>query len=383
MGIESGRKSSRRDFLIGASATTILTACDAGSILQSGQDRKEDKENGPQMGDVIVVDGRAYKLRVKKKFPIPDLNKYLEYTKHRGRVLNETPQARTAFNQYPMGLVPKDKTIFDIYSGDPKNPKPLGGELNCYGGGFITEDGIPQDGFIRPKNIFVPIKTKLEENGFTFMDNFLLTWGKKLLDGYDAMDTAKDPEKSIGFTIEQIEWLAEMFPLAQQNWIVHSLAGVIIVGAFIKRPDLINVINNLILLSVPIRGFDFIQRNKIGIAKQLLKDNFPISSPLLNDEKVTDYLSKINDSPTYKRELDKFGRDLRKSKKGFLIARTDNDPWVPTDSTIVEGADLITVSGSFNSLNPLTYLDPHGRTLRSELVIKETRQRIGKNLATA
>lgn len=53
MGIENGRKSSRRDFLIGASAMALLAACDAGSILQS-EDQKEDKKNGPQMGDIIV-----------------------------------------------------------------------------------------------------------------------------------------------------------------------------------------------------------------------------------------------------------------------------------------------------------------------------------------
>lgn len=76
MGIENGRKFSRRDFLIRASATTILAACDAGSILQSEQDRKEDKENGPQMGDIIVAGGEVNLLRNKMRYRVEDVATY-------------------------------------------------------------------------------------------------------------------------------------------------------------------------------------------------------------------------------------------------------------------------------------------------------------------
>lgn len=368
----------RRRFLQLAGASLFLTACGEDFLIfQREQAKQSEKPNRiPQMGDVIMDGDKAYRIVLDKKYPIPDLKKYLEYTEQENaEILSGTPEVKSALDRYETGIVPQQKII--IIQGDEKINKPEGGKLICIGGGFMTEDGIPSDGLISPANLFVPFKRRLEQNGFTFLDNFFFPWGKKDLKSYSSSDTAKNPEDSINDMIDYIEYLAREFPLTQQNWVVHSLAGVILIGALIKRPDLLGVIGNIAFLSSPIRGIDAIHKISLDIAKLQSE----IVRLYLGNEKVSSYLAKIwMDKDKYQKQVDEIGKRLIDSGKGVLVAWAKNDLALSEDSVKIEGAKTIVIlSESFDISKPLTYLDPHGATLRSDLVINETLEKIGQN----
>lgn len=351
-----------------------ISACNGESIIfQREQNKSSEKPHRiPQMGEVITDGQKAYKLIFNKKYPIPDLKIYFDYTECKEEVLSETPQD---LDKYETGVVPQEETI--IVQGDIKKNKPLGGKLICIGGGFMTEDGIPQDGLMRPEKLFVSYKNRLQKNGFTHMDEFFFPWGKENLDMYSALDTEKDPKESIDDMIRYIEFLAREFPLPQQNWIVHSLAGAILMGALIKRPDLLGLINNIVFLSSPIRGLDDTHKGLLDLAKSQ-NDTVKL---YLGNEKVSSYLAEIwKDKDGYQKQADKVGKTLIDSGKGVIDAWATNDPILSEDMIRIDGATLITIlNESFNIRDPFTYLDPHGSTLRNEMVIEKTVQRIGEN----
>lgn len=355
-----------------------ISACSGESIIfQREQNKPSEKLHRiPQTGDVMMDGEKTYRKILDKKYLIPDLQKYLKYTKQENaEILSGTPEVLDALSKCETAAVPQEETI--IVQGDIKKNKPLGGELICVGGGFMTEDGIPSNGLIRPANLFIPFKKRLEKNGFTHMDEFFFPWGKGNLDMYSALDTGKDPKESIDDMIRYIEFLAKEFPLVEQNWIVHSLAGVILMGALIKRPDLLGLINNIAFLSSPVRGLDDTHKSLLDLVKSQ-NDTVKL---YLGNEKVSSYLAEIwKDKDGYQKQVDKVGKTLIDSGKGIIDAFATNDPILSEDMVRIDGATSITIlNESFNIRDPFTYLDPHGSTLRNEMVIEKIAQKIGEN----
>lgn len=367
----------RRRLLILGGAALLSSACKDGSVIFTRQqDSKPEKPNRiPQVGSIVTDGYNPYLLSVNNtKYPIPDIKRYLVNSKRENeKILSGTAEVRDALIKYKTGVVPREKII--IIQGDVKINKPFGGELICIGGGFMTEDGIPKDGTVGFANSFVQFKKRLEKNGFTNLDEFFFPWGRKDLEIYSSLDTAKNPEESVDNMIEYIEYLVSEFPLCQQNWTVHSLAGTILVQTLIKRPDLLSFINNITFLSSPIRGIDAAHKNLLDIAISQSE----IVRLYLGNEKVTSYLAKIwNDQ----KPVDELGKRLIDLNKGVIIAWAKNDPILSEDAIRIEGVTPLSISSqSFDIFKPLTYLDPHGATIRDSSIIEANAQKIGQNRA--
>lgn len=374
----SSAEISRRRLLIDFIGVATLTACNGLSVLQ--KENKGKLPSTPKPGD-LLMDGRSqiYLLGPNgRKYLVPDRDQYLFYTKQEGKiVLSETAEVRDALTKYPTAAVPQEEAI--IVLGDIKKNKPKGGELIGYGTGFMTEDGIPKDGLMRPKGAFVRFKSRMQSLDFTEKDNLLDPWGKEreIFNTYSAVDTGQRLETSVDNLIDLLLWLYGKFPLCKQNWIVHSLDGVVFVLALMKKPELLSIINNLVLLSSPVRGLDPFHKALLD----LVKGQYPILNDYLNNEKVSADLAKLWDSPSHKKDVDELGKTMIALGIGLISAGARDDPIVSNEARKIEGAEDITIEGGFNIGNPLTYLPAHGATIGSDLVIERAMKKIGKNRA--
>ena len=153
----SAEKILRRDFLIGASATALLTACDAGSILQSEQDQKEKEKSGPQMGDLIVAGGEANLLKNKMQYQVRDLATYMRRSKSPGKIFTfqDIEAAKKFLSQYPKGQPPASYPL-DVAQRDIKRLNLQGGEKIIYSQGFLSSDSRPYRQIIPRKDTLCP-----------------------------------------------------------------------------------------------------------------------------------------------------------------------------------------------------------------------------------
>lgn len=362
----------RRDFLIGTASLAIL-AC-TGSIAETVQSPEQDA--GPKMGEIIIVGRQAFWLRNKRTYQIPDLPRFLRNIKadKYGHKPKDLPSIKSVIDQFPLTALSKEEGVFDRFTGDVKDAKKSGGEINLLYGGSMTRDTIPSNGLIRPNETFLAITNDLKSEGdFDFRDTLFFPYGKDSNKTYDARDTIIDPKINIDNSIAHLEGVMIDFPFAQINGFGHSLGGIFLLAAAMKHPE---VFNNLVFFSSPVRGIEGTLLRRFIL--QLAKQNFPF----LADEKVSEFLFERWDSKggskDFQKNLDDFGQSFTKSGKKIIIVTAADDPFIPTESTMIKGARQIILPASKKPLLPDQL---HGRTLTDEEGRKPTVQAIGKNLA--
>lgn len=386
MGNETERKFSRRKILIAAGTTAALAACDAGSILQSEQDRQaESLPNIPQMGDVIVVGNKAQLLSDGFRYQIRDLPTYMRRSKSRRNLFTYTEeQARKILAQYPQGEYKPFK--FGLAQGDVKRENQDGGEKLILGQGFLSSDSRPNLQIIPREDTFVALRKRLKSEGWDpdpsdprlkdilFLDSYIFSYQEDELKTYGIEDTFIDPEINKGTATKFIKKRIEQNPFDQNNGFGHSLGGLWILEMAMKYPY---AFNNLVFINSPIRG---IPRNPVRWAQtQVLRE---LLKPFgLDPAKVTDHLFNLWDNPDYQKKLKdffvKYGRKIK-------IVYTEGDIIIPKESTIVEGAEVLSISaGNVNPFNPLEVFAAHGMALKHEKVLALSSKTVGKNLSTS
>lgn len=216
------------------------------------------------------------------------------------------------------------------------------------------------------------MRDSLKKGGWDFRDNFFFAYDPISLRQYKTTDTMRDPKDNIANAIAFIQKLKEEFPLAQFNLIGHSLGGVFALEAAREHKD---AVNNLILISSPVRGLNdnFFDRNiKAPVIKEFASQN----GIDLRSEQVSNYLFNIwNDD--YHKALDKFVAEFTGSGKVITDFFSNDDLFVPVESVELIGAKKITVSVKGAS-NPL---EAHGRLLTNLQVEAMIGEIIGPNLA--
>lgn len=374
---------SRRRFIIGTGATVALIACDPGSVLQSEQDRKEDKENVPQMGDIIVVGSEAELLRGGMRYRVENVETYLRRSKSPGKIFRlQSIEAAKFFSQYPKGQVPGNY-IIDIVQQDLKRINLQGGEKIIYAQGFLSADGRPFAQIIPRKDTFVASRKRLKSEGWDSdpedivqLDSYIFSYQEDELKTYGIGDTLRDPKINGDYAFKFIKKRVEQHPFDQHTGIGHSLGGLYLLKMAMEFPE---AFNNLILVNVPIRGISWnpvreVQTQAIRGALKALGQG---------DEKVTDYLFKLWGDQDYQKKLRKFIADFTKSGRRIVIVYTKGDIIVPEESAVVEGAETLSVSvGNVNPFNPFEVFTAHGIAVKDEKVLTLNSKTVGKNLST-
>ena len=345
-----------------------------GALLLVGCESVEAKEKDFKQGDIIRVGNQGFSLRNGWTYLIPDLPKFLDNIKAEqyGIRVKDLRSISEVVKRFPLKQVDNYDYVVDTFSQSIKYPKKNGGEVNFYGSGFLTADNkgifVPSRE-IRPNNTFFSFEDKLKKEGnFGIHDSVYFSYGESHFSRYDAQDTFRDPEINIGHALKQFEQLMIDFPFAQFNLIGHSLGGLFCLAIAMKYPY---AINNLILLSSPVRG---IERTRGRSIVQRLKEELPF----IGDEKVSEYLFRRWESPTFGQELDAFGESFTRSRKKLLVATAEDDPFIPKESVPIKGATQIILPAVRSSASNI---QGHGRTLGELAVLNPGTQGIGKNRA--
>ena len=249
----------------------------------------------------------------------------------------------------------------DPFTGELKSPDK---EALIFFGGFMTDEGIPYNEIVPMKDTFTALRQKLKTYGWNATDSFFFTYGVKGLDRYKSTDTARSPRENIRHAFEFFETLEQMFPIVQFHLIAHSLGGIFALEVAKRHAA---KIKSLTLINSPVRGIEPTIGTRLRTA--LLTQ---VARPWIGEEKVTGYLFDIWNNRTYQNELLEFARSFTGSGKTLLTVISKDDPVVSKESSMIPGADEITLSlGSvrFNILI-LDYLrdclDAHGRPLRDD-----------------
>lgn len=388
------RKISRRGFLIGAGATAFLAACDAGSIIQTGQDRKEDKEDGPRMGDIIIGNNEAQLLRNDMRYFVRDLALYLRLSGTKGKVFQPSEsEARAIFSKYPPGQINNNFRV-DIEQGDIKRLSPDGGRKLIYAQGFLSADSRPNAQIIPRTDAFIRFRKRLKSEGWDpdpndpslrdilHLDSYIFSYQEDELKTFGIGDTLRDPVINKDYALKFVKKRSEQNPFDQYDGIAHSLGGIFILAMAMEHPDLFN---NLIFINSPIMGLDLniLQKIGVGILKEL------IASYGLDSTKVIDYLSKLWDV-NYHAKLKKFFTDFTKRGGKVLIVATEGDVFVTRESTgidmlkNIDGVEILIVkAGNVNPFSSIDVFNAHGLGLGDEKVLDSGYKMVGKNLSTS
>lgn len=378
-----------RDLPLAALSAYILSGCEIGETT-----RKWERGEGPEAGDVIFVGDQPYLLRNGQKYPIGDIDRFVEYTKfakYGGRVFREGK----TLDDIPAGFVPDGKYFFDPYTGLPKANKPFGGEMNLYVAGFLTSGGDVFDVQRPEQDTFGRITSRQRSNNWDpGLDSGHFPYGEKSIDKgfteYTVEDTMRNPEENAQHGLEFFETFKREMPLVQYNLIAHSLGGLFALAIAAKHYD---AINNVILINSPIRGFsgsDDCQKAGTWVLKQGLR------LYKRQDEKVTDYLFSLWNNKVYQREIEDFAAFFRSLGKRLIIVHTQDDRIAPIESTTIENAELVLLKGSLSEDCPVTRFPPkadipairqalkaHGAPLENDTVIDKIKDAVGRNLAQA
>lgn len=351
------------------------------TLFLAGCESAEAKAKVISPGDVAKLRNEAFRLVInngsKGRYKIPDLPKYLEYIKASEYGVRQIDiQSATALGEFPLKQAPTEPIILDEYTGDQKDSKKEGGEFIFLSGGLYTNDQLPtsSNSNMRPDNMYVALRKALREKGdFGPRDILFNTFGKEYLEMYTLQDTLRDPAENIRLAIEQFEQLMLDFPLAQFNLIGHSLGGRIMFEVARKYPW---AVNNLILLSCPVKGIDpFLGRP----ALQYIKQQYPVIASFFGDEKVSKYFFDLWDK---RQEIDDFGESFTKSGKKIMVIYAPGDPIAGKGNAEIKGAENIMLPSKGPSFLGLSFdLNAHGRPLTDPIAINAVERKLGKNLA--
>lgn len=381
-----------RKALMRVLAGTILsssTACSQPIFIPKSQLSSENttsttkERETPSEGDVVFVDGNFNLLRNGLRYVIPDIELYKKYTKFEKYKRRIFFSSNSSIVNLPVGESKSTTTIFDDFTGYQKDTKRFGGEITVFWSGFMDDESVPYATLI-PSSTFEKIRSKecLGAKGWGDKDSLFFTWGTRGLNTYKGKDTAKDPRLSIQQALEFFEQLKKDYPLAQFNFICHSLGGNIAMEVAKKHAD---AINNIILLDSPIRG---LRRTPGKMAEVVL-----FRADLLRrgiHEDVTEYLFGLWNNKHHA-ELNEFFYSFTRSGKKIISYYMDGDLAIPKESVEIPGGvreierDITPEEEKKTGLltNIVLYAKRHGRSLTHPRVLKEIPEEIGENLALA
>lgn len=390
MGLEDERKFSnglinRRNLLIEGFALWAV-ACSS-TISESDPSVRIERPNTPLEGDVFIDYGKGYLRRNEGKYLVPDLERYLVGTKNYGRKqfsLQDNPALRDIFDRYPLIKAPAEETIIDPYTGNIKDGKKFGGEVNLFIPGMLTDQGNLYSEIVGMEDTFVRQRKRLEAEGFYHQDNFHFTWGAKRIDNYKAAykaaDTVKPLSENLPHILEWIDTIKHLLPFAQLNIFIHSLPGIFLADIIENHAD---AINNIFLFSSPVRGLkeDPLRVVAVRYIRDYIRARFSI------EEHVTPELFALGKDPDYLNRLDRLSRNFVRSGRGLYVARAKDDPFVPVESTELPEAkekEISVGSGGILDLltKPLEVLKAHGRSLGEPEIVDGNAKAIGRNLAS-
>lgn len=357
----------RREVLAGLGAT-ILTACS--NISQTEQSVK--KENDPkiiQPGDIVVSPTTPYLIRANVSQMVPDLQKYLDYTKYkkyRGEVHHpDQDTLEDILDRYPPKKVVVPD-VFEEFSSQKRVGMPYGAEGLVLFGGIL----IPLAVANLDKDPFVDIRKRLEFLKWRLQNSNFFTYTAGGRKEYKREDTLRPVGENIRNAITYFDVLERQQPFVQFNVIAHSFGGILALETVRRH---VGIINNLVLISSPVRGLD----SSSSVATSAIEKIFLGDNP-------TNYLFNIWKDPKYQSDLDKFGEAFTKKGRGLTVIVSENDPIAQKESAMIKGARLVVLhKGIFDFLDRSLSLDPHGAPLYSKLVLDLIAEIIGVNLAAA
>lgn len=298
-----------------------------------------ERREAPEEGDVILV-GNSYDLLLNGKRYVMSRDHFEAYRwrskfdEYGGRVFSLAPNTLTQdLRSLPIGEAPKlfspFNIIFDVFTGQPKDAKQFGGEINIFFSGFLTDEFVLFETPGAENALFRKVRGEsgLASLGWGGGDTFLFTYGVNGIGIADAEDTAKDPRQTFEKAMEYVVWIKENFPFARINLMGHSL-GAVIALEIAKRNY--NSINNLVLASGPVRGLRRTIENRIAtpIMKRWLKAQGI-------EEHVSDYLFDLWNDKFYQRGLDLFVERFTAMGKRIVEYASDKDRIVPIESTLL------------------------------------------------
>lgn len=398
---------SRREFITGLAASLLVPslACRTPSAPQVEiiPTPTKEKENVPKEGDVVIDQHGMFNLLrngsryVLNSAEFTEYRRRTKFDKYKRRIFSFSPGV---LDSYPIGFVPQEKYVIDPFSGQLIPNKPLGGEINIYFSGFLSDGGMPYELLIPKQDAFTTLRKKLEQNGWSDNESLYFNYGKEKFDEYTPSDTAKNPEENIAYALKQIEQLKKEFPLVQFNLIANSLGCLFALEVAKKHAD---AINNIILFSGPVRGLrhEFCRAQFITPMREVLRRLGII-------EQVTDYLHNLWEDKAYQRELDEFVESFKKSGKNIRMYASDADSivfseesYLPGVTTVIEAGEkkgcvqrIISLIEILEALKEyaqthedldiekiLKFLKEHARTHEDPENQQETIEMIGENLA--
>lgn len=363
-------KLTRRTLLGLVGSEILLSAC---QIFNKEQGSFPDlREKSPIDGDIIALNNKHFLLVDNLAHEIQDFEKYKKLTKFQ-KYGGRTFQVGSVPSAYKVKSFTRqnEKGVVDIYTGDWKDPKFFGGEINVFFPGFMTDGGVLHDTINPSSETFYEIRKGLSKNNWELLDTFFFTYGDKGFDEYKSKNTALDPKENINKAFEFFNYLKKEFPLARFNLIGHSLGGLFAFEAARQSP---NYINNLILIDSPVLGLKDDKSNidKVDVFKRAIR-------PIIGEEKVSDFLFE---RWNYRKEIEDFIKLFLGSGKKLTDIYSDDDPIVPTESKILQGARLVSISvGSAVDSPLLGYLQAHGRALTDSRIVTIIADIIGENEA--
>ncbi len=249
-----------------------------------------------------------------------------------------------------------------------------------YFSGFLSDGGIPLNPHISREDSFVTLRGKLEQKKWKWENSLFFTYGKKMLNEYSPWDTAKNPEENIQYALEFFATLKEKFPLVQFNLIGNSLGGLFALEVARKYPD---AINNVVLLSSPVRG---INNNIVNsIASGFLKKALALR--YADEEHVSDYLYDLWDNKKYQQELNEFVSSFTAMGRKIHSFASESDLIVPKESSDLPGVTTIIYGekkGIIGSvLSTVELFKEHSRTHEDPEVQEKIVEMLDENLAAA
>lgn len=394
---------SRRAFLrtaVAAGIAPFLPGCGEGqfpdlSFPPNITERQpiSERERTIKPGDAAYADGTFYLSRNGRlySFSLQDFAEYRRVTKFDmyGRKVISGPRSMIEGYKIEQILASSDirAGYLDLATNVYKNPKNKGGEAIRFFSGFTDASGVPYNP-VRSKETFSIIRGGmcLAQDGWTEWDMYINTYGESGLEEFDIKDTIQDPKISIEKSAEIAGKVYEDQPGLQDNYVCHSLGGVIALDMVMKYPD---CVNNLVFLNSPLLGFRPTADRRL-IQKALpwyLRAKYGVDI----QENATEFLFKRWEDKKYRKKVEEFVKEFTAQGKKIVCISVGEDPVVPTESAFLPGAENILIGEEriYSLLNgkdredAIKNFPKHGEVLWHPKVLETIRRTIGKNLAPA
>lgn len=383
---EQEPQGTRRQFLVASFLPLLRSLKSPNHQWRSDQDRFLTKERShtPIEGDVVVFGRNHYLLRNGERYLIPDFERYRYLSKldEYGRRAFVNPGREYA--DLPRGEVPGGWLTLDPFTSQPKANKPFGGEINIFFPGFLTDGGVLFESLEPTKKLFRTLRGEggLGSLGWKEGDEFFFTYGVGGVEVFNARDTAQHPLKTIQDALDFIQVIKEHFPLVQVNIFAHSLGTVPAIEIAKRHQD---VINNLVLISGPVRG---LRRSFLDWRMTVWEATRQGLKTLGIDEKVSKYLFDLWSDKDHQRELDEFVGWFTSLGKRILEFGSEGDLIVPKESMLLRGKNnslngkevpSVWRMGPFNE----PFLHPHWIAAEKPEAIVSIMEAFGQNRAAA